>query len=460
MKTKIVVVLAFLIGGVAYGQHEIKIEFKQREDAKITLPKKIKRGDFYKVRVCDINLNRYSVQIKNEDSIISKSLELPTFEDFSLDGLTALTNNFLINSFLPVTEFDSLTSIESVDPKKLDDLKELIESAVTIAQAKTKEQTFGLTILKTTWDDLKFQIYKRRLNLLKEIPDNSDGYNFETALEAVEVLRSSSDSLKKSTSEQQKKYSGIVVSKKAKDFLEKPANKDLKEKVAASTKAFSTLTTKIDELKALITADNVEKLLKSILFLSDKTEYVSLPIQFKGELEELSISFVPKDSTSGLQTETLAPLIFPLENTWYWSVATSFYYSNLCNDRFSSLTSSDSDGNSTYTITTLESTSREAGISTTLRVGRKFRPNGLVGAHFNFGPGISIEKNIRPRLLFGGGISIGRKHNLTIDYGGILGYVDRLSDAIPKTGSGEVPDPLNTEIMIGNYFSLGYMFKI
>ena len=443
-----------------WGQHEVKIEFRQREDSKITLPKKIKRGDFYKVRVCDINLNRYSVLIKNKDSTVSKALELPTFDNFSLDNLTKLTSNFSSSTPYATMNFDSLAKIDSIDSKKTEDLKELIENAITIAETKTKLHADGLVILKSLWDDLKFKVYRRRLNLLKEIPEDEGGYNYEEALNAVEALRGSSDALKNTVTEEQKKYKSIVENKKAMEFLEKKESVELKEKVTTTTKAFATLIAKIEELKTLITADNVEKLLKSILFLSTKSEYLSLPIQFKGELEELSISFVPKDSTSGLQTETLPSLIFPVENQWYWSVGTSFYYSNLSNERFST-TSSAVEDNTVYSYKQVESTSREAGISAMLRVGKKFWESPL-GFHLGFGPGISIDNNVRPRLLFGGGLSLGRKHNLTIDYGGVLGYVDRFADGVSTSDSGlnTQPDPLKTEILIANYFSIGYMFKL
>jgi hypothetical protein len=437
---------------------EIVIDFSK--NAKIVaLPKAIKKGDFYRVKVKDINLNLYSVKISSKDSVVTKALVLPTFSDFSLDNLSKLTSNF--NDLNVPQQFISQVEADTLLAKNTDNIKEIIEKSIGTAQLKIGFQASKIINLKESWDGLKFTIYEIRLKSLEKVMELSDPpIDFKEALTKAKSLREKSSALKESLATDQKSFFAIVDSPLAKSFLSKDDNKKLSEQVDEVKKTYTQFIAKIDEFKTLISADNLEKLLKTILFINKETTFTSLPIQFKGDTETLSISFVPKDSTSGLQTETLAPLIFPIEKRWYWSVGTSFYYSNLCNDRFSSTAEINDAGNTEYSIQQLESTSEEAGISAMLRVGTKFGDDALVGAHLGFGPGISIEKNIRPRLLFGGGFSIGRKHNLTIDYGGILGYVDRYSDSIQETGLSESPDPLNTEIMVGYYVSLGYMFKL
>jgi len=106
---------------------------------------------------------------------------------------------------------------------------------------------------------------------------------------------------------------------------------------------------------------------------------------------------------------------------------------------------------------------RELGVSVIMRYGRKLknRRADWFGYHFAFGPGISIEKSARPRLLGGFGISIGRKHNLVIDYGAILGYVDRKNSNIDINAEfSEKPDATITDVQIGSYYSIGYTFNL
>ncbi len=424
---------------------EVLIDFSKKTPS-IALPKKIKEGDFYVVKIQNFNPNRYSVEIKNKDTILSKPLELPTFADFSLDNLSALTSGFNKNIIVDTTalSFKTLT---------IDTIKESLKLAKK-NNAEFKEQ---FESLKTKWDDLKFRVYKLRLNLLKTIPDTSDkSFDYNEALAKTEELRVSAKELKVEVKASQTAFLAIVDDPQAITLLNATANADVKKEVEGMKVVYSSFASKLDEFGDLLSADNLEKLLKTILFLSTENSYTSLPIQFKGEREELSISFTPKDTSSGLQKETLAPLVFPLKDQWYWAVGTSFYYSNLDNDRYA-VTTSNSNESTFYSFNSLERTKGEAGIAATLRVGYKF---GLVGAHLSVGPGISIEKTVRPRLLFGGGFSLGKRHNLTIDCGGILGYVDRIPEGVSTTGYSSVPNPLTTDTMVGFYFGVGYMYKL
>nr|WP_299344213.1 DUF4795 domain-containing protein [Allomuricauda sp.] len=455
----------------------------------IAVPRKIKKGDFYRVIVNDINLNRYSVLIKNEDSLKSTSIALPTFESLSLDALTQLTSGFLTNPTIALqkiitddstvvelsnikaykaleTDFENANTISSVIIEQMKNMaptnpEEAIKKIIEEEKTTLANAGLGLSLYNQKFDEIKFEVYKRRLNLFKKLPDNSDDkIDFAESLIEIDGLRKIVKEFQTELKKAQSNFLDALKEGEIPPFLENPRNVTLKKEVDKLKTIYTSTLTKTDEFIGLISADNMEKLLKSILFLELSNVYRSLPIQFKGDIEELSISFVPKDSTSGLQTETLTPLVFPIENQWYWSVGTSFYYSNLSNERFFTTASTNGE-NTVYSYKQIESTSREAGIATMLRAGLKLGDS-PIGLHLGIGPGISIENNVRPRLLFGGGFSIGRKHNLTIDYGGILGYVDRFVDGIDTSGSGlnEQPNPLNTEILVVNYISLGYMYKL
>jgi hypothetical protein len=67
----------------------------------ISLPRKIKKGDFYKVRINNINPNWYKVVINSKDTTVTQKLEMPTFGDISLESIKALQKDsirrFLLN---------------------------------------------------------------------------------------------------------------------------------------------------------------------------------------------------------------------------------------------------------------------------------------------------------------------------------------------------------------------------
>lgn len=461
--------------------NEVVIDFSKSLNV-ISVPNKIRKGDFYQIVVQNFNPNRYSVQINRSDSTNSKALKLPTFADFSLDALSSLTSSFTNEATVRLFEYINIRPGNRVEAIKLE-LSEVITtlslaSEEYVAYLETAENTEEkvkkiiklekenlknlekiFLSLNDDFDNLKFQVYNYRLEALKEIPDINAPFRFEDFLKNVEQLRSNNQEFSKQANKLKSIYAKLISNKEITDFLKK--NEDYKNKINNISTLYETVRKKNEEFKGIISADNSEKLLKSVLFFVRDNYYKSLPIQFRGDLEELSISFVPKDSTSGLQTETLSPLVFPVVKNDYWSVGTSFYYSNLSNERFSTLSQPKTDSTSVYTFKREEDNRREAGMAVMLRFGKKIDKSENFGIHGSFGPGVSIEKNVRPRILFGIGASYGKKHNIVVDWGGILGYVDRKSTIVEEGAEFfEKPEATVTKIMIGNYFSIGYMFKL
>ena len=101
------------------------------------------------------------------------------------------------------------------------------------------------------------------------------------------------------------------------------------------------------------------------------------------------------------------------------------------------------------------------GIAALLRYGKKSESSDW-GRHFSVGTGLSIEKSPKPRLLIGGGLSYGKKHNFTFDLGLIAGYTDTKSKVIDlNTVYTEKPSNITvTKLKAGAFVSFGYMFKI
>jgi hypothetical protein len=217
----------------------------------------------------------------------------------------------------------------------------------------------------------------------------------------------------------------------------------------------------VAEFKELINADTIEKLFTSILNLTSGRCFTSAPIQFTKEQTKLKVELSPKAEKSPLPTYNFGPYLFPVDFKTYWSVGSVFYYANgLTNERYSSIGTTV--GNTTtYRIIEEDEINNELGIAALLRYGKKSESSDW-GRHFSVGTGLSIEKSPKPRLLIGGGLSYGKKHNFTFDLGLIAGYTDTKSKVIDlNTVYTEKPSNITvTKLKAGAFVSFGYMFKI
>lgn len=81
---------------------EIRFSFSNPDS--ITIPCKLKEGDFYRVKITGINLSMYSVEIKVRDTSYSKALSFPQFE---FEGAADI-NDKNLNNLNPNDEFISL----------------------------------------------------------------------------------------------------------------------------------------------------------------------------------------------------------------------------------------------------------------------------------------------------------------------------------------------------------------
>ena len=188
--------------------------------------------------------------------------------------------------------------------------------------------------------------------------------------------------------------------------------------------------------------------------------YYSLPLQFTKEQTFLSINITPrkKDDTTSDDQSYSTRLAFPFSKKGYNVTGVSYYCSGLYDETYSIQKPTD-----TTSIYNREpGSTREAGISVMYKAGTKMIGDWF-GGHVSIGVGASIANNIRPRILYGLGISIGKKHMFSFDFGGISGMVDRLSSAVDlgkAYSAKQLPSPITKQILETSYFlSLGYLFR-
>lgn len=464
-----------LFNFISWGQHEIKINFKDRvNNNTIILPNDIKKGEFYQIVVEQFNPNRYSIQIKTRDSVFSTPLEVPTFESFSLDALTSRVSSFNDESAGSTAgpeptysqKIQNLKSNKKNIPNDESKPEETLKNLIQFEEKRLLVLTQLLGEQHSLFDALKYDVYTYRINTLKESL-SSITFDFDNSQTEATSIRDNTNEISKLATQFKSDYDKVIDKEPISTFLKN--NPEIKKQTDNISKTYITLLTKLNEFSGQTSADNVEKLLRSAVFISTESTFRSFPIQYHGELEKLDISFTPKDSTSNLQAENIPTLIFPIKpenEKRYFSVGTSFFYSFLKNQRFSTVLSTAApDTEATYSVVEEDESNGELGMAVLMRFGKKWysekKKNELFGAHWTLGPGITIDEQIRPRLLLGGGISYGEKHNIVIDLGGIAGFVDEKSNAvdISKRFSAN-PDPTVTKLKLNVFFAIGYMFKL
>ena len=441
---------------------DIDIDFECR--SAVLLPKKMKEGAFYRIRVKNINTNIYNIIINSKDTITTKPLtDTPLFKDINLDALIKLTAGFIesVNANeKQIAVSDTTYKVATTPTKKIEipvDYKKKLEGRLYTIKSSLKISLKALIEFKKSYDVEKMKLYVYRLK--KQSIKNDfipDGFDYKEALKTFESLRADLIKQAEDLDSIDTNFKKDISNQKYKDVLK---IESIKESIASINGTIAEINTKIIAFQEQTNAENVEKLLRSILYYTNCRDYTSLPIQFNKEQAIVSIQFVPKDSTSGLQTEKMAPFYFPVKTSEYWSIGSSLYYAfNLANQSFSTIATSDASNNKTYKVVQEQDLKSEFGIATTLRYGGKF--NEYLGAHLSFGPGVSIEKNTKPRLLFGGGFSYGKKHSLALDLGFIAGYVDVKTNSLDLSITyPEAPQTSITKIDFGGYLSIGYLYK-
>lgn len=416
--------------------YTIEIDFKDRTKI-VVLPDGIKRGDWYKIEVKNLNPNLYSIVINSKDTLVSKALKIPTFSDIDISGLSNLGAASAIPAGV-VADPDGVVT-------EINQFLGIIEN--------DKKSFLNLT---SKYESLKYEVYEKQIEQLS-ISGSGTAYDGIKGLKGFIDLRGKINVLIKDIKRHKDSYDKFLEAASTKKFLVK--NPSYKDKLDGISSDFEKISLKSQELVEAVSADKILALIKTVLYLDNKSnKFVSLPIQFSEERATVTINFKPRDSTIAVQEEQMK-FSFPLHSKQYWSVGTSFYYSNLKQSRYS-VKSTSTNSLTTYQVIDQDQLDHEIGIAAVLRAGVRLHKD--FGFHLNIGPGISIDEEVKPRLLFGAGFSYGKKHCITLDFGGIAGFVDRKANGFEVgVEMTDKPEELTVQkLQVAGFIALGYTFKL
>ncbi len=435
----------------------ICIDFKNKKIGQ--LPQKMNQGDFYQLRIENINQNRWKVALTSKDSILDTSKSLPKFGDVKLDAITQLVGSLqdITSSTLAVQEEVKTIFQEGslLDLKKSaiisphDRVGELLNQEKKTLENYLKAQKDLLGAI----DQIKFDIGIKQLAGVDQNGQVTSSVDFSDVLKKIIELRKKVDALYLKIKKAQERYE--AMSKKERPIIVK--HPDLKKADETLKKSYSQFLTTTLKIKEDINADKAIALLKSALFVRNKKEpYLSMPIQFNGDQAEVKVNFTPRKEEFNLDAYEMS-FRFPTQKHFYWSVGASFYLANLSDERFSSR-----DSSGVFRLVAEENQGFEIGTASLLRFGYK-NVLGIqdVGFHGSLGVGVSIAENIRPRILTGVGFAFGKKHSFTVDFGGIVGFVSRKSNAfeVNETFASKPENVTITQLAVGGFVALGYLFK-
>jgi hypothetical protein len=426
----------------------VEIDFNGRSnksgssESKLSIPKKIKLGEFYQVKIKNINQNLFLININNTDTILSSKSKTPTFEDLNLS--------------LPKLDDIQLEkkSKENAAPTQIDDLSEILSNN----DEEIINFNKSVSNIVDYIDELKVKINKVRLKaLLINGGQSSSGSEFESY---VSYLQRASNQLKVVNNEVAECFKKYLQDTKR--YQSSISENDYYKKADEAVKAnFVELQKNIGSLKESISADKAFEYLFTLVTINNnsKGDYYSLPLQYSGEQTRLLVSITPRDTKYNLQSYS-TQIIFPLVPPKYNVTGVSYYFSWLTDEEYSIEKPTDT----TYRYSFHSGAGGEGGLAASYRAGIKMFPKSeWFGAHISLGAGLSLSKKIRPRILLGGGLSFGKKHMLAVDGGVIFGYVDRKNSTLDFTktySEKQRPEPIIvSQIEKSFYLSIGYLFS-
>ncbi|MBN2639348.1 MAG: hypothetical protein JXR65_09730 [Bacteroidales bacterium] len=482
-KSSFLILLIFTLTGNLIAQtqnkpYKITFDYKHKTIC-LKKVKDIKEGDWYQVIVDSINLNLYKVSLTHIDTTLSKKQQTPTFGgNFNLDALSKLIAGISPSSTEITQEnpnplslpWDYLkqkpTKIMSIkttggttSTQQETDRSQSIRHTVDSVQKQEKE-TLSLYVHKIKQitfniDSLKFKVDKLRLDSQKE-NYTSQKFSFDQALVTIENIRKNIADLTSSMTTSKTSYKDFSTAYKPvikKDSIWSSNDMTIKD-------SYAKLLTTLSGVFTSVSADKANDLLSSVVYINNNNKFTFFPIQFMGEQVKLNLSLIPRKETP-TAPEFHSQIIFPLPIKKYTVVGISFYGSTLHDEAYSTIKTKINDSTYQYNFIKEISGTKEIGIAALLRYGRKWTSKNNFGGHISIGAGISMSNKIKPRVLFGGGLSIGKKHMLAVDIGGIFGYVDRLSNTIDLTKTYlEKPGNITvSRLKIGGFISVGYIFQ-
>jgi hypothetical protein len=441
----------------------------------------LKEGDFYRIQIDSINLNLYRVELASKDSSVYKPIEFTRLTS-GVSSLSELFKNarMSLQSISLPTEMQDVLNYPDEKGIGMNNLNNIDTSLLTRAnlikyQLALYQRNFNTLSHKGKEQSETISSIESAISLkMKKARLKNVGLSEVIRIEYVDTLEvrfpkitADVDSVLKDYSIEKTNFENFLKEIDAKDTI--GVLKDIK----AVEKSVSDIGEALNKLKSNSRKTKFDKhisLLYDYVNNSDPT-FRSMPIQLTKDITHVEFSIIPIDSGSRLPSYTTR-LKLPSKQYWYWAIGTAGYVSGLYDENYSQRGVQINDSTVNYSIvneadmdkndTTKFINTREWGAAINLKVGYKLPCYPDLGLHISIGSGFSFAKEVRPRIMLGGGVSYGHKHRLTLGGGFIGGNTFRLSkayelnDVLPQRAESLTI----SKFQHSWYASLGYVFTL
>lgn len=424
----------------------------------------LKKGQFFRLKIDNVNTYLYDVSVSKED--IDTSAELPAslldLVDFggiktSLANLNSVSE--IVKKFVAVAPDASLWAFDADRVQTTEGLQKYfagLKSSAKSAFGGINSLNTEVDAVFTTAESFQNTMTTVERNIFGAVPSKED---IKSAIASFKQAKTSILDLRERVSQENDQFLRVVETNKASIAKDKA----LKADVAEIKRVYDALLKASDNLIDQLSVGNYGKFSAVLIGVLNNLDfrYTTLPIQRYADVNELVINLKPRDKNAKLSGYSTVLRIPDIEKS-FWGVSTGFFATGNPENKYSVVERIEN-GQTLYDFLEEDSASLELGINTMIRYGRR------VGEvfdtptfwHFGFGAGLSIDQKFKPRLMAGTGIAFGSKNKILVDFGAIHMYYDTLSKAYTAQGNTVLPeDFLVNATKIQGYISLGYLISL
>ncbi len=425
---------------------------------------RLKKGQFFRLKIDNVNTYLYDVSVTNED--VDTAAELPEslldFVDFG--GIKSAMGNLnsvsgVVKKFVGLDSDVGLQAFETGSIETAEDLKKYfatLKSNSKLAYSTIDTQYTEVDAIFVKAESFQNTMTTVERNLFGATPSKQE---VKASLASFNEVKQAVQEIKSELIQENGQFLTIIETNK--ETISK--NKSLKASSSEIKTVHAALTKASEDLIAQLSAENYGALSAVLIGVLNNLDfsYTTLPIQRYTDVNELVISLKPRDKSAKLSGYSTVLRIPDIEKT-FWGVSTGFYMTGNPENNYSVIERVDN-GQTLYDFLEEDTASVEFGINTMIRYGR--RVSEILDTptfwHFGFGAGLSIDQKFKPRLMVGTGLAFGSKNKLFIDVGAIHMYYDTLSKAYTLKDNTVLPkDFLVNATKINGYVSLGYLISL
>jgi|GEM_PF-2750706 len=438
----------------------LSLNFKEKSFSGLEQLEKLRQGDLYRLKIDSINMNLYKIILDKKDTIISSDVTFPTFDLVNLGGVDELLNKLLNKAFAQSISEPLMPSDSG--------LYSDVYGSIIVYKDTLDSINREISTIKYAVDSLTLEIRKKMISYAVE----SSGANhyqklskdikLDSIIIRIDTLRKNLRTSMISISELATKYDKYAAGQGIKDTIRgdstlKKTDKDLRTLFAESI-SFA------EKLYENINAGKVSAWIEALVYKENNAgfTYLSLPQQLNGDRAMLTISIVPQDEKSGLQSYHTV-LHFPQKKPFYVGAGMSFYASGLTSPAYSVSATAIDSTRTDYRIVEEDGVKTEVGVTALLHFGWKplYRRADWWSLNMVTGPALSLSNPVKPRIVIGGGTAFGRKSMLSVNALYVYGPVDKISNVYSVNGIYNVqPENVTVSTWKGTWgVSLGYIYK-